>query len=872
MKDISKTLIVGLGGTGQTMIRSIKKRLLRTYGEIPPLVKFVSFDTDDLQDEDTPFKYYYQGESREDFRFRINNNEFLRIPNPGIEAVERDQTCVQKLNLDELRRVSARLQNHGAGGYRVVGRAHFINAAGRIIPILQNQIVALIGANLTAEETARGYNVSNNGITVYVIASLAGGTGSSAFLDMSRMLQLAGINVSYNVGNAATDKIFGVFFLPKFFEAKPNTDNIRINAYTALSELDYTFDLADPTRHQAGSRELQEDQQDYQMFPGNNKRVIYDGIYLVDAITSKSQAHSLDEATNHVASFITASISADTAAITSSYVNSNHKMNKVDGKYQNYSGLGYCELRFNRQELVTYLLNKKLLDSLQKFKDGNGSTRAVQIAEAFIIENHLNEGVQRDAQGDDTRSQLNELTDAIINLNDAQFINLAIANVDVGKEADSNAENSKNRYLTAIGNAIQTKIDSFEREKDALFDRLRALLDEYMTGKGFVVFPDLAKCLKAMFTDMKAGLEDEVTTQQNQFAEIENVQLRNIKNTIAENKSRGIWFIGNKTEEQETALRRYFNKIRFASNSAQNPTLAWLKVDTARKREAISVYEEMIRIIERYYKEEEEETINGPRKIISGSYLAIDGIYSTLTSLLLRENSSYMPSKAAVNETVFADAYFKEYFESHETDTMRMIPQNEDALDTYIGSLFIDRAVVNSELISQMREELLTLLPNDGIIRRIREERMSIDDVFIHCYGTYDDNNRNLENNPQLQLLTQVDTLFETLWSYLNFAGQGLAPCKNLFIGVYDTQNHIFNNRNGYQATIAGWNSYQYINLGDPDRIVFLLHETAIPAFKLKDAPMWEEEFKVKRKHVYSFSDTRLEDIDMLMPKQDEQT
>ncbi|MBQ3734423.1 MAG: hypothetical protein II859_10735 [Bacteroidales bacterium] len=39
-KNISKTLIIGLGGTGQTVIREIKKRMLRTYGEIPDLVKF----------------------------------------------------------------------------------------------------------------------------------------------------------------------------------------------------------------------------------------------------------------------------------------------------------------------------------------------------------------------------------------------------------------------------------------------------------------------------------------------------------------------------------------------------------------------------------------------------------------------------------------------------------------------------------------------------------------------------------------------------------------------------------------------------------------------------------------------------------------
>mgnify|MGYP006935967549 CR=1 FL=1 len=144
---------------------------------------------------------------------------------------------------------------------------------------------------------------------------------------------------------------------------------------------------------------------------------------------------------------------------------------------------------------------------------------------------------------------------------------------------------------------------------------------------------------------------------------------------------------------------------------------------------------------------------------------------------------------------------------------------------------------------------------------------MSFDELFIHCYGEYSQivDKEDLEANSQLKLLNQVDTLFETLWSYVNFSGQGLEPDKNLVVGVYDRANNIFETH-GYQATINGWSHYNYISLGDPDRIAFMLMETAIPAFKLMGVDAWANEFTQKRNEVYTFSDKRLEDIDMIMP------
>jgi len=448
-KNISKTLIIGLGGTGQTVIREIKKRMLRTYGEIPDLVKFLSFDTDDVSNKNTSFKYYYDGESHEDFKYHIQGHEFWKIPAPGLDTVKRDTICAAHLNIDELVNVSNRLSGKGANGYRVIGRSHFLNDSLNIIKKLGRVVSDLRSAGAAALNSANGYNIVNNQITVYVIASLAGGTGSSAFQDMSRMLQIAGVNTQYATA-AGQDMIFGVFFLPSFFKGFSHTENIEINTYTALSELDYTLELGDANKYPQGHQALADDDQDYHGHLNNGKRVHYSGVYLVDSMTSTGQTHEIADASSYVASFIASSIAATSNDIMSSYVNSQHKTHTVQGKYQKYSTLGYCELRFNRQELVRYLLNRKLLESLSLFKSGNGFI-ASQIAQNFIDANQLNEGVEADSEGNDTRSQSNQLTDAIIKMSDERFTKITMASVDTGNNAADNIEANNKTYLNLIG-------------------------------------------------------------------------------------------------------------------------------------------------------------------------------------------------------------------------------------------------------------------------------------------------------------------------------------------------------------------------------------------------------------------------------------
>ena len=869
-KDISRTLIIGLGGTGQSVIRDIKKRLFRRYGEIPELVKFLAFDTDNDEYQDTPFKYYYDGENRETKKYNLQKDEFRKIGRPGMPVLQDDPIC-KNLNFTELGKVYGLTNGIGANGFRVMGRAHFLYNSGEIMAMLNNVVSKLRNANLLETERAvKGYNVANNNISVYVVASLAGGTGSSSFLDLSRMLQHAGVNVQPMGAQTQSDRIFGMFFMPSFFKDKPNTPNIQINTYVALSELDYTLVLNDRDRYPEGCEALERDKNDYEGY-NTYQPVRYSNVYLIDADTRKGHAHDFKEAAGYVASFIAASIAASSGALDSSYSNSTHCMHDVDGKKQLYSGLGYCEIRLDRQNLVRYLLNRQLREVLAAYKDGDDSYKVDAVVDKFIEDNQLNEGVMPLEEGmEDTRADLNELIDSIINMKDKKFTSVVMSRVQTGKDAASNIENSKVRYLNSLSTAAAEAIKDFALSKKSKLNNLHDLLKKCQTQKGFGKFPDLAKRMKNSFVNMKLGLEDEIAQHRTKMTQLE-TDLRKIKNQIDENTSKGFLGIGNKTEAQKAALLSYSKKVELASATEKDPTLGSLKLEIARKEEAIAIYDELINIIDTYYKEEEVETGADRKRIqISGTSLDVLQMYDALRGLVDSENDAYKPSKAAKNETIFADAYFKEYFECHKTEAFELTEQAYEDLEQFISRIFVDQPKADNDLLAKLREFLLGLLPEDVKIKKIQQNLLSIDQLFIDCFGKADDIDDPHDHTtyPQLGLFDQLDALFDSLWQYKEFRGSNSIPVAcQCVVGVYNTDFHILDRHNGYEAHLPNTHSYQYINLGDPDKIVFMLQETAVPAFKMKDAAVWTTEYNKKKKTTYSYSDKRMEGIDLISPE-----
>ena len=870
-KDISRTLIIGLGGTGQTVIREVKKRLLRRYGEVPELVQFLSFDTDDESYDSTPFSYYFGGENRTTLEYNLLPEEFKKINRPLFEVVEEEEAC-KYLNKKKLQEIYGLLQASGANGYRVMGRAHFLADSKAVIEKLKKAIDTLKNVTTQAYEAGENeYNISaNQGVSVYVIASLAGGTGSSAIMDISRMLQHAGINLVTGA-NAAPDKIFGVFFMPSFFKDKPMTPNIQINTYTALSELDYTLGLSKKDEH---SEERERDLNLYQGTENTNYAVQYSNVFLVDKSTKSNNNHEFSEAAGYVASFLTVSIAADAATLESAYSNSTHKLRQLNGKHQLYSGLGFCEIRFDRQNLVEYLLNRQLRESLMKFKDGSPDDNVDEIADRFIKDNQLNEGIKPLVEGEeDTRSQLNELINSIYSIDDKRFTAKVMSTTQTGKEASKIIVKSKNNYLTEIQGEINDAIKGFAAKKKALSDGLRRMLDEYQTKEGFSRFPDLAKRLCRSFQLMKEGLEDEISQHVKQEESVNN-SLKTDEIFIRDHYGNGFFGLwGSEKEAQKQRISAYKAKVeRLGSNEA--PTLCRLALEIARKKEAVKVYDDLINIVNSYYIEEVEEKKGKKSVKTDGSFTEILTIFEGLKKMLDAKIDSYKPSKATKNETIYLDAYLKDYFEQNKGRAFVVSEDTSEALFEQFGKIMQQKNEINDKLIASLRHFLMTKLSDDSLIKKIQGYTLSIDELFIECFGLAKNitDRKNFNQYPQLAIFDQLAKLFDPLWRYVEFVetksggSNSLPPQMVCVVGVFNKDNYILDKKNGYGSFLPN-GKYQPINVGDPDRILFVLIESAIPAFKMADCKLWQSEYDKMKEGTYSYSDERLEGIEMITPE-----
>lgn len=218
MNYFRRTLLVGLGGSGQLILTHVKRHFLEVYGQVPPAIRFLALDTDAKRE--TLKLRTSEGECQ------LSHGEFFHLKVEDPMTFLRTSPAVQEWFVTA-GPVSA--IQFGAGGIRQNGRLalfhHIVDVERRLSDILTE----ITGAALVARMESLGYRVLDRPLEVYVCGSLAGGTGSGCFLDL-------GILLRHMVDSA---HVHGFFLLDWIYHQKPFTHRVAGNAYAALCELDY---------------------------------------------------------------------------------------------------------------------------------------------------------------------------------------------------------------------------------------------------------------------------------------------------------------------------------------------------------------------------------------------------------------------------------------------------------------------------------------------------------------------------------------------------------------------------------------------------------------------------------------------------------
>jgi Tubulin like len=220
------TVVIGLGGTGHGAILKLKRRFIDAYGSVPPIIRFLSIDTTENVDH---------SELADDGRAVTldpgNERHVISVANPGqyvngtfdhIEAWWPQNIPIQAINA-------------GAGQVRARGRLALFARSREIFAAVNKAIDDVRQIKNQKLAYRDEFRVSDRGgVEVYIVSSLAGGTGSGTFLDMAFITRSFLDSLS---------NVTGVLVLPRVFKDLAGVALVKPNAYGALKEIERFFKM-----------------------------------------------------------------------------------------------------------------------------------------------------------------------------------------------------------------------------------------------------------------------------------------------------------------------------------------------------------------------------------------------------------------------------------------------------------------------------------------------------------------------------------------------------------------------------------------------------------------------------------------------------
>jgi hypothetical protein len=230
-KPANPTIVIGLGGTGQWVLTYVKKNLVDTYGHVPPTVKLLSFDT---TSEKTEAKVEKGEEHAKVGKVELDPSEFIYLGGnirPFAEEIRKEHrhphisSWFQAAYYMEALDADAFELSKGAGQRRPFGRMSVFYDLTQSPSQIVNKIEQAI-------KDVNGQNERRQPIEIYVVCSLAGGTGSGMVLDVAHITRaLAG-----DLGVQFAIRAFLV--LQNTFQSVIAVNQIKANSFAAMRELD----------------------------------------------------------------------------------------------------------------------------------------------------------------------------------------------------------------------------------------------------------------------------------------------------------------------------------------------------------------------------------------------------------------------------------------------------------------------------------------------------------------------------------------------------------------------------------------------------------------------------------------------------------
>ncbi len=336
------TVVIGLGGTGYEVVLKLKKRFIDVYGSVPEIIQFLSIDTtENIQERE---------KSPDGNKVVLEPNELyaISVANPGNMIGGRNE------HIDEWwpKQIPAHGIINGAGQIRARGRLALFAKVGDINSLIAQAINKVRGIRTSKQAFSDNFQVSNrDGVEIFIVGSLAGGTGSGTFLDTA-FLARQYLNSFSN--------ITGVFVLPRVFANLAQTHMVKSNAYGALKEIEHFWNLSP-----SNAIEI-----DYGISKVKCDRPPFDAVFLIDGINKKGTVVSRpDDLQNLVADGLYIQIGSQ-IGLDAANVADNIRAYLATGEKVRGRNINYCSFGFATLALPVHQYKRMILeDTCRLLKD-----------------------------------------------------------------------------------------------------------------------------------------------------------------------------------------------------------------------------------------------------------------------------------------------------------------------------------------------------------------------------------------------------------------------------------------------------------------------------------------------------------------------
>lgn len=347
---LRKTVVIGLGGSGMHSVLQMKRKLINSFGEIPPMIKFLVLDTTD-QD----VLHVKDGE------YKLDPGEFLKM------EVRNPKTLLR--TSDEIRswipdKVPMFALHAGAKQIRPLGRlAIFANSSP--VEAKVDGVISSIRDFKIGRYQDKFELISDN-IVVNIVCSIAGGTGSGCLLDIATLIRK---NLS------SIDRLIGYILLPDIFTSKPACINVQPNAYATLKELNYFYTPGAKVIYNMGGKERR------------TEEGLFDIVFLVNNVNSRGDEYNnisdLEEFLGG-GMFLLCSSTGKGATDIIDNVESALIGKKWYGKPTVFSGFGIGELVYPGEWYADLYANEIALQVIQRVFMGGKVSNVKEEVENFI--------------------------------------------------------------------------------------------------------------------------------------------------------------------------------------------------------------------------------------------------------------------------------------------------------------------------------------------------------------------------------------------------------------------------------------------------------------------------------------------------------